>query len=253
MPAFLHSSSSFLPGSRSLTLPPAASAAQTMRVLVLDVDDAELVAVLGIEHVLVADRRGRDHLRIVDADLARIDVADAVGIFHRRQQIAGILELAVVDRQHGAGVVHLEHVERRKALHVGGAARQPLLGEHLRAPLGIAGLVLHHLPAVLDQDRLLDVLVEQAGVVAAPGADDDAALGLRRRRARQAGGAGQRCGAEQDFTAGFRSGHGRCLRALMIGREIMIEIRGLSICSSRYGPVLRSPAAAVPAGSGSAR
>ena len=149
------------------------------RVLILDVDDAELVAVLGIEHVLVAGGRGRDDLRIVDADLARIDVADAVGIFHRRQQIAGILELAVVDRQHGAGVVHLEHVERRKALHIGGAARQPHLGEHFRAPLGIAGLVLHHLPAVLDQDRRLDVLVEQAGVVAAPGADDDAALGLR--------------------------------------------------------------------------
>ena len=103
--------------------------------------------------------------------------------------------------------MHLEHVERRKALHVGRAARQPLLGEHFRAPLGIAGLILHHLPAVLDQDRHLDVLVEQAGVVAAPGADDDAALRLRRCRARQSGCAGQRGGAEQDFTAGFRSGH----------------------------------------------
>jgi len=197
-----------LPGSISLTLPPAASAAQTSVVLILDVDDAELVAVFGIEHVFVADRRGRHHLRIVDADLAGIDVADAVGIFHRRQQIAGVFELAVVDLQDGAGILHLEHVERRKALHVGRAARQPHLGEHFRAPLGIAGLILHDLPAVLDEERRLDVLVEQAGVVAAPGADDNAALGLGRRHARQAGAARQCRGTEQDFTAGSRSGHG---------------------------------------------
>ena len=72
--------------------------------------------------------------------------------------------------------MHLEHVEAGQSLHVRRAARQPLLGEHLRAPLGIAGLVLDDLPAVLDEDRLLDVLVEQAGIVAAPGADNDAAL-----------------------------------------------------------------------------
>ena len=131
---------------------------------------------------------------IVDADLARVDVADAVGILHRGQQVGGVLELGVVDRVDDAGVVHLEHVERGEALHVGGAARQAALGQHLGAPLRIAGLVLDDLPAVLDQDRLLDVLVEEARIVAAPGADDDLALGLRAGAGRQAGepGGGER-------------------------------------------------------------
>src|SRR3546814_6888109 len=52
-------------------------------VLVLNVDDAELAAVVGIEHLLVAGRGGRDDLRVVDADLAGIDVADAVFELHR--------------------------------------------------------------------------------------------------------------------------------------------------------------------------
>jgi len=51
------------------------------RVLVLDVDDGELVAVLGVEDVLVAPGRGVDELGIVDADFSRVDVADAVGYF----------------------------------------------------------------------------------------------------------------------------------------------------------------------------
>ena len=58
------------------------------------------------------------------------------------------------------------------------------------------------------EERRLDILVEQAGVVATPGADDDAAFALRRRRMRQASGARQRRGTEQEFTAGVRSGHG---------------------------------------------
>ena len=179
MPAFLHSQQQLLAGLDVVDLAAGGERRAHHGVLVLDVDDAELVAVLRIEHVLVARRRGREHLRIVDGDLARIDVADAVRVLHRRQQVAGILEFRIVDRQRDAGIVHLEHVERGEPLHVGRAARQPLLSQHLRAPLGIAGLVLHHLPAVLDQDRHLDVLVEQAGIVAAPGADNDAAL-LRR-------------------------------------------------------------------------
>ncbi len=139
---------------------------------------------LGIEHVLVALRR-RDQLRIVDGDLARIDVPDTVRVLHVGQDVAGVLQLGIVDRQGYAGVVHLEHLQRRKALDVDRTARQPTLRQHLGAALRRAGLVLHDLPAVLDQDRLLDVLVEQARIVAAPGADDDAALGLRPRRPRQ--------------------------------------------------------------------
>ena len=38
----------------------------------------------------------------------------------------------------------------------------------------IAGLVLHDLPALGLEERGLDVLGEQARIVAAPGADDDA-------------------------------------------------------------------------------
>ena len=46
----------------------------------------------------------------------------------------------------------------------------------------IAGLVLHHLQALRLEDRVLDVLGEQARIVAAPGADHDAPA-LRTRRA----------------------------------------------------------------------
>ena len=181
-------------------------------------------------------------------------MADAIGIFHRRQQIGRVLELAVVDRQHGAGVVHLEHVERGQALHVGRAARQPLLGEHFRAPFGIAGLILHHLPAVLDEDRHLDVLVEQLGVVAAPGADDDAAFRLRRCAARQAWQRRRALRRQAGLHGGISIGSWLTyLRDVGWLRDVTTEIPGLSICSSRYGPVRRSPAGAAPAGSGSAR
>ncbi len=78
MPAFLHSSSSFLPSSEIIDLAAGGQRRAHHRVLVLDVDDGELVALFGIEHVLVTDWRGCEDLRIVDADLARIDVADAV-------------------------------------------------------------------------------------------------------------------------------------------------------------------------------
>src|SRR5262249_29016379 len=57
------------------------------------------------------------------------------------------------------------------------------------AALGIAGLVLDDLPAVLDEDRLLDVFMQEPRVVPTPGADHDLALALRTARARPAGNA----------------------------------------------------------------
>ena len=114
-------------------------------------------------------------LRIVDRDLARIDVADAERILHRRDEVLGVLELRIVDRLGNARLVHLEHLRGGEALDVGRAARQAPLGHHLGAARGVARLILRDLEALRLQDRVLDVLREQARVVAAPGADDDAA------------------------------------------------------------------------------
>ena len=69
-------------------------AAATMRELVLDVDDAELVADLRIEGVREAVGGVLISFGIVEDHHARVDVADAVGILHRRDQVRafGILE-----------------------------------------------------------------------------------------------------------------------------------------------------------------
>ena len=82
-PAFLQAISRSLPGSMLLTVPPDARRRRQHRVLILDVDDAELLAVLGIERVGEALRRLHE-LGIEQHHLARIDMADAVGILHRR-------------------------------------------------------------------------------------------------------------------------------------------------------------------------
>ena len=181
-----------MPGSTSPTLPPAASDGCHHHVLILDVDDADLVAVLGIERILEAFRRIGNELRIVDHDLARIDMADAVGIFHRRDDVRGIRQLGIVDLLAHAGLVHLEHVGGGKPLNVGGAARQALLGDHLAAAWRVAGLILRDVVALRLEERILDVLRQQPRIVAAPGADHDAAAfraGIaqkrRQRRARQ--------------------------------------------------------------------
>jgi len=91
-------------GSRSPTLPPAAERGADQRILVLDVDDADACCLLGIKHVLVTDRRGRDDLGIVDADLARSRVwpTPCRIISFCGKQIAGIFQFAVVDRQNAA-------------------------------------------------------------------------------------------------------------------------------------------------------
>ena len=139
-----------------------------------------LLPCFGSNAVLEALRRLRDQLRIVDDDLARIDVPDAERILHRRHEVLGVRQLGIVDRLGDAGLVHLEHLGGREALDVARAARQALLGHHLGAARAVAGLVLRDLEALRLEQRVLDVLGEQARVVAAPGADDDApALGLR--------------------------------------------------------------------------
>ena len=53
---------------------------------------------------------------IVENDLARIDVPDAVRILHLRQQVLRIRDLRVVDRQAEARIVHLVHLRRAQAL-----------------------------------------------------------------------------------------------------------------------------------------
>ena len=137
---------------------------------------------------------GLDQLRVVDRDLAGIDVSDAVGVLHLRQQVRGVRQLRVVDRLDDAGLVHLVHVGGREALDVARAARQAPLGQHLGAARRVAGLVLHDLIALGLQERVLDVLGEEPGVVAAPGADDDASRPAHRacprakRQGRRAGG-----------------------------------------------------------------
>ena len=128
----------------------------------------------------------RDQLRIVDHDLAGIDVPDAVRILHRRDQVLGVRHLGIVDGLGNARLVHLEHLRGRKALDVAGAARQALLGHHLGAARAVAGLVLRDVEALRLEQRVLDVLGEQARIVAAPGADDDAPA-LRLRGAAQQG------------------------------------------------------------------
>jgi len=75
--------------------------------LVLDVDEADLVAVLGVEPVLETGRGCRDDLGIVDHHVARIDVTDAIGILHRGDEILGVRDLGVVDRLDDAGLVHI--------------------------------------------------------------------------------------------------------------------------------------------------
>ena len=122
-PAFLQAISRSLPGSKSLIVPPEASAGRQHRVLVLDVDDAELVAMLGIERV--GEALGRLHeLGIEQHHLARIDVADAVGILHRRDQVGRVGHLGIVELLGHALLVHLVHVVGRQALDVRGAAAQ---------------------------------------------------------------------------------------------------------------------------------
>ncbi len=188
-PAFLQASSRSLPGSKLLDRAARRQARGQHGVLVLDVDDAELVAVLGIERVGEA-RRCRHELGIVEHDLARIDVADAVGILHRRDEVRGIGHLGIVDLLGQALLVDLVHVVGRQALDVGRAAAQRLLGHHLGAARRRLGLVLDDVPALGREQRRLDVLGEQARIVAAPGADDDALVVLRVGRQGGAGGEG---------------------------------------------------------------
>ena len=78
---------------------------------------------LGIERVGEAGRR-RHHVGIVEHDLARIDVADAVGVLHRRDQVRGVRHLRIVELLDQALLVHVVHVVGRQALHVGRAAPQ---------------------------------------------------------------------------------------------------------------------------------
>src|SRR5262249_31333112 len=105
-------------------------------VLILDIDDAELVAVLRIENVLVP-LGWLDKAWIEHPDLARIDVTHPIRILHGWEQMGSVLDFAVIDAVDDARIVHLEHVERGEALYIGGPARQPALRQHLRAPRGI--------------------------------------------------------------------------------------------------------------------
>ncbi len=96
-------------------------------------------------------------------------------------------ELRIIDLLEHARRRHLGDVEVGKGLHIARAARQALLGDHLGAARRVGLGILHHLPALRLEERHLDVLVQEIGVVPAPGADDDllALLGRGRPRAQE--------------------------------------------------------------------
>ena len=128
------------------------------RKLILDVDDAELAAVPRVERIGEAGGRRCDQLRVIENDLARVDMPHAVGISHLRQQVLRIGDLRVVDGQAQAGLVHLVHLRRRESLQVAGAARQPCFGAHLGAAFGIATDVMHDFVFLRDHQRRVDIL-----------------------------------------------------------------------------------------------
>src|SRR3954471_4800599 len=141
--------------------------------LILDVDNPDLVAVLGIERILEALWRVGNELWIVDSDLARIDMPDPVRVFHRRDDVRGIRKLRIIDLFGNARLIHLVHKRRGEALDIARAARQPPFGEHLAAAGRVIRLILRHLVTLRLENRILHVLREQARIVTAPSADHD--------------------------------------------------------------------------------
>jgi len=175
-------------------------------------------------------------------------VTDAVRVFHAGSRLPALLR--VVRRSVApCRVVNLNilSADERPCTYEGFLPRgSRTSASHFRARSD-RGWSSAHFPAVLDQQRRLGYSCEHRAS-RRPRWPTTMRPCLRRAHARQAAVRLELRDTEQDFTAGRGLVLANASR-MLVGRDVMIEIRGhCRLLSNRLGHVLRSPAAAVPAG-----